>query len=201
LSTCRRTSTYSAIPPITPTTTQISKPFHDTNQCDNPHKQCSNVTTPTNKTELHPDNQHPTITFCIIHLTQNKHQSPKLITMAPRDSKNKALLKMCKSPRLSAKPKDARLELLASLDKSAQIEALTNKRNSLFAAYERARKKLKRVEKDNTNLKEENEDLQATTEIVNGAIKAISEHMVPTVARAPTPPTDDSSTEMATSRE
>jgi predicted nuclease with TOPRIM domain len=87
------------------------------------------------------------------------------------------------------------------LDKSAQIEALTNEQNSLFAAYERARKKFKRVEKDNTNLKEENEDLHATTEIVNGAIEAISEHMVPTVARAPTPPTDDSSMEMATSRE
>jgi predicted nucleic acid-binding Zn-ribbon protein len=95
----------------------------------------------------------------------------------------------------------ARLELLASLAKSAQIEALTHEQNTLFAAYEHARKKLKRIEKDNTNLKDENEDLQATTEIVNGAIEAIPEHIVPNVARTPTYPTDDSSTEMATSRE
>jgi predicted nucleic acid-binding Zn-ribbon protein len=120
--------------------------------------------------------------------------------MAPCDSKNKALLKMFKSPLLSAKPKDARLELLASLAKTAQINALTQEQNTLFAVYERARKKLKRIEKDNNNLKDENEDLQATTEIANGAIEAISEHMVPNVACAPTPPTDDSSTEMATSR-
>jgi hypothetical protein len=182
-------------------TTQISGPFHDKTQRDNPHKHSSNATTPTNRTKLHPNNQHPTITFCIIPSTQNKHQSPKINTMAPRDSKNKALLKMCKSPRLSAKPEDARLELLASLAKSTQIEALTNEQNSLFAAYELARKKLKRVEKDNINLKDENEELQATTEMVNGAIEAISEHIVPTVARATTPPTDESSTEMATSRE